>query len=110
MAFCMASSWHWQIALFYLLNRIITNLQLVQHTNPKLSRLFWGEIADGNYVVTDIKPTIISTLGAIPKPDSSEVQLIHDCCRPPGQALNDYISCSNFRRHHKNAITKLFHG
>ena len=58
---------------------------------PKVEQTILGEVADGNYVVTDIKPTIISTLEAIPKPDSSEVQLIHDCCRPPGQALNDEL-------------------
>lgn len=51
----------------------------------------WGEIAYGNDVITDIKPTIISALGAIPKPDSSEVQFIHDCPRPLTQALNGYI-------------------
>ena len=51
-----------------------------------------GEIAEGNYVITDVKPTIVSALGAIPKPDSSEVHLIHDCSRPVGQALNDYIT------------------
>jgi len=27
-----------------------------------------GEIAEGKYVITDVNPTIISALGAIPKP------------------------------------------
>ena len=56
-----------------------------------------GEVAEGNYVVTSTKPAIISALGAIPKPDSSEVRLIHDCSRPHGQALNDYISTCSFK-------------
>lgn len=56
-----------------------------------------GEVAEGNYVVTPTKPAIISALGAIPKPDSSEVRLIHDCSRPHGQALNDYISTCSFK-------------
>ena len=56
-----------------------------------------SEIAEGNYVITDAKPTIISALGAIPKPDSSEVRLIHDCSRPTGQALNDYIISHSFK-------------
>ena len=64
---------------------------------PKVEQTILGKIADGNHVVTDIKPTIISALGAIPKPDSSEVRLIHDCSRPPERALNDYISCSSFK-------------
>ena len=57
----------------------------------KNEQTIWGEIAYGNYVITDIKPTIISALGAIPKPDSSGVQLIHDCSQPLRQALNGYI-------------------
>ena len=64
---------------------------------PKVEQNILGKIVDGNYVVTDVKPTIISAVGAIPKPDSSEVWLIHDCSRPPGRALNDYISCSSFK-------------
>ena len=56
-----------------------------------------GEIAEGNYIVTDVKPAIVSALGAIPKPNSSEVRLIHDCSRPPGRALNDYICCQSFK-------------
>ena len=60
---------------------------------PKVEQTMLGKLSDGNYVVTDAKPTIIRALGAIPKPDSSHVRLIHDCSRPPGWALNDYISC-----------------
>lgn len=56
-----------------------------------------GEIAEGNYVISDAKPIIISTLGAIPKPDSSEERLIHDCSRPMGRALNDYITTQSFK-------------
>ena len=57
----------------------------------------FSEIAEGNYVITDVKPTIISALGAIPKPDSTEVRLIHDCSRPVGRALNDYITGQSFK-------------
>jgi len=56
-----------------------------------------NEIAEGNYVISDAKPTIISALGTIPKPDYSEVRLIHDCSRPTGQALNDYITSHSFK-------------
>lgn len=55
------------------------------------------EIADGNYVITKSKPIIISALGAIPKPDSTEVRLIHDCSRPIGRGLNDYIETQSFQ-------------
>ena len=74
---------------------------------PKVEQTILGKIADGNHVVTDIKPTIISALGAIPKPDSSEVRLIHDCSRPPGWALNDYISCSSFKFQTLDDATKM---
>ena len=57
----------------------------------KNEQTIWGEIAYGNHVITDNKPTIISALGAVPKPDSSEVQFIRDCSRPLRQALNGYI-------------------
>ena len=56
-----------------------------------------SKISEGNYVITESKPTIVSALGAIPKPNSSEVRLIHDCSRPHGQALNDYISTHSFK-------------
>ena len=46
------------------------------------------EIAEGNYIITDSKPIIINALGTIPKPDSSEVRLIHDCSRPIGRGLH----------------------
>lgn len=56
-----------------------------------------SEIAEGNYAVTPTKPAIISAVEAIPKPDSTEVRLIHDCSRPHGQALNDHISTCSFK-------------
>ena len=54
-----------------------------------------SEISDGNYVVCDNKPLLISPLGAIPKPPGG-VHLIHDCSRPVGNALNDHatLDCS----------------
>ena len=76
---------------------------------PKVEQTILGEIAEGNYVVTDVKPTIISALGAIPKPDSSEDPLIHDCYRPPGRALNDYISCSSFKFQTLDDAIKMLH-
>ena len=42
------------------------------------------------YQVCDIKPTIISALGAIPKPDSTELRIIQDFSRPYGNSVNSY--------------------
>ena len=47
------------------------------------------EVVNGRYVVTWDKPTIVSALGAIPKPNG-KIRLIHDCSRPLGAALNEY--------------------
>lgn len=37
------------------------------------------EIDEGHYIITPKKPAIVSALGAIPKPNSSDIRLIHDC-------------------------------
>lgn len=66
-------------------------------TKAKVEQTIREEIMQGNYVTTTIKPTIVSALGAIPKPQSTEIRLIHDCSRPPGQAVNDYISTRSFK-------------
>ena len=50
------------------------------------------EIRQGNYVISTTKPTVVSALGAIPKPNSTEVRFIRDCCRLHGHAVNDYIT------------------
>ena len=50
-----------------------------------------NEISEGNYVLTDDKPVLISPLGAVSKSDGS-VRLIHDCSRPTGNCVNDYAS------------------
>lgn len=62
-------------------------------SNPmyhKVSEQVFNEIANGNYVEVDNPPTIVSPLGAIPKPDSG-VRLIHDCSRPVGYSVNSYV-------------------
>jgi len=50
-----------------------------------------SELEQGHYRVVDQKPTIISALGAVHK-DNGDIRLIHDCSRPRGGAVNDYIS------------------
>jgi hypothetical protein len=49
------------------------------------------EISEGNYIVCDSKPNVISPLGAIPK-STGGIRLIHDCSRPSGNSLNDYAT------------------
>ena len=63
----------------------------------KVEEAVLEELAAGNYFVTDVKPKIISALSAVPKPDSNEIRLIHDCSQPAGFALNDYIDIESFK-------------
>ena len=59
------------------------------------------EIQHGNYIITPEKPTIVSALGAIPKPDSDKVRLIHDCSRPQHSNINSYTDT----QHHYSYVT-----
>ena len=44
---------------------------------PLVEKTIRDEIQQGNYVISATKPTVVSALGAIPKPNSTEVRLIH---------------------------------
>ena len=50
------------------------------------------EIENGHYICSDIKPTIVSAIGAIPKRDSPDIRIIHDCSRPPGKSVNSHAT------------------
>ena len=49
-----------------------------------------NQIKEGHYKVAYDTPTIISPLAAIPKEESDDVRLVHDCSRPCGESVNDY--------------------
>ena len=57
----------------------------------KVEEMILEEIEAGNYVLSDCKPVIVSALGAVPKPDSDDLRVIHDCSMPPGRGVNTYI-------------------
>lgn len=59
--------------------------------SSQVEKVLREEIAAGNYVISATKPLIVSALSAIPKPDTSEIRLIHDCSMPPGNGVNSYI-------------------
>ena len=54
---------------------------------PIVEQTICDEISQGNYIISATKPTVVNALGAIPKPNSSEVRLIYDCSPPHGQAV-----------------------
>ena len=47
-------------------------------------------------MITQTKPTIVSALGAIPKPHSDKIRLIHDCSRPQHCNVNSYATTHQF--------------
>ena len=51
----------------------------------------------GNYIITETKPKLVSALGAIPKPKSEDIRLIHDCSRLIGNSLNDIAMAKNLK-------------
>ena len=63
----------------------------------KVEETILNEIRQGNYVIIQDKPAIVSALGAIPKPDSTDVRLIHDCSMPKGKGFNSYSKANYFR-------------
>ena len=65
------------------------------------------EIIHGNYIVTNEKPIIVSAIGAIPKPNSNEVRLIHDCSRPVGSSVNDFASSDPLKYQNLDEAVKM---
>ena len=50
-----------------------------------------SELQDGNYVLGDSPPSLVSPLGTVPKSDGG-IRLIHYCSRPIGKSLNGSAS------------------
>ena len=67
----------------------------------KVEKALRDEILHGNYIITTEKPIIVSALGAIQKPDSDNVRLIHDCSRPLNRNVNSYTDI----QHHYSYVT-----
>lgn len=57
----------------------------------KATNQILAEIAEGNYILAPSPPIIVSPIGIIPKSDGG-IRIIHDCSRPKGLAVNDYVS------------------
>ena len=54
------------------------------------------EIQNGNYLLMQTKPTIVSALGAIPKPNKDKRRLLYDCSRPQHYHVNSYTRAQHF--------------
>ena len=60
-------------------------------SKEKVEATILEELSAGNYILAHEKPVIVSALGAVPKPDSEDLRLIHDCSMPHGLGVNSYI-------------------
>ena len=60
-------------------------------SKEKVEATILEELSAGNYIIASEKPVIVSALGAVPKPDSEDLRLIHDCSMPHGLGVNSYI-------------------
>ena len=56
-----------------------------------------NEISQGNYVIVQDIPTIVSALDAIAKPESSAVRLIHNCSMPKRKGFKSYSEVNYFK-------------
>lgn len=72
----------------------VTNYRLATSTEvgDKVQRQTHEEIQQGNYVITKVKPAIVSALGAIPKPNTNCIGLIHNYSRLEHENLNSYTT------------------
>ena len=67
-----------------------------------------SEINNGNYVISKVKPLIISALGCVPK-DNGSVRLIHDASMPVNHCINSFVqekSCSYMDLRHACKLIK----
>lgn len=72
-------------------NKSALNPQFHKHVERQINQ----EIANGNYIIVNEKPVIVSPLSAIPKPGSDDVRLIHDFSQPSDYGVNSYATKDN---------------
>ena len=60
----------------------------------KVEEQILHELQKGNYVICSEKPVVVSSLGAIPKPGSEKIRLIHDLTRG---GVNQWASNTSVR-------------
>ena len=76
-------------------------------SKEKVERAILEELSAGNYYIPECKPTIVSALGAVPKPDLDDLRVIYDCSMPPGRGVNSFISIDKQKFQTLDDATKL---
>lgn len=59
-----------------------------------LDELIKGELAEGKFVVADIRPRCVHALGVVPKSNGS-YRPITDCSRPSGVSINNFMNVTH---------------
>ena len=67
------------------------------HVRDKVEAQILKEMIVNNYAIVQDKPTIVSAISAVPKPDSDDIRIIHDCSMPKGKGFNSYAESEYFR-------------
>ena len=82
------------------------NYRSTTHENKsKVEKRILEEIAKGNYIRSKLRPTYVSSLGAVPK-DLDDVRVIHDLSRPNG-GINAFASDTSVVYTSVDKITRL---
>lgn len=76
-------------------------------TADKVERQINIELEAGRYIKVCDKPTIVSSIGAVPKSDPGKIRIIHDCSRPLGKNLNSYATVSAVQYDTVDQATRL---
>ena len=67
-----------------------------EQTRKLVEHKLKDEIANDHYIILKEKPRIISAIGAIPKKNSDDIRIIHDCSRPVTNSLNSFAVTQKF--------------
>jgi len=71
-------------------------------SKEKVEETLLEEMEAGNYLISIDKPSIVSALGAVPKPDSDDICLIHDC------SLSNLVRISLMQAHPRGLESLFF--
>jgi hypothetical protein len=65
------------------------------HVRNIVEKKILSEVAEGNYVIVEDKPILVSPLSAVPK-SNGDIRVVHDLSQPDGLSLNDFATKQPF--------------
>lgn len=67
----------------------VPNHKSALQNRARMDIIIMNEIREGRYIITEVKPLVISAMGAVPKSDGG-LRPIHDCSLPSDAGVNFY--------------------